>query len=509
MLNGYSTGKEHRPLLYSVREEQHIKSLRRICVLRYAAFIKFYILNPMTNFFPRSFLLYFLLNCSVALPSIAQEKKFSADELREDFMFMRERMEANNPNLYLYVTKTSLDSVFGNLCNGINGPMTAREFYTYITPVNAIIKDGHNAMLPDEKERNKSLQSDLYFPFNFFEAGNRFYITMNLSYDSTIHAGDELLTLNGKPVSEIYGYLLERTMRDGYNMAYPRYIISTYFRSYYSFCFGYPDKYSLSFRTQHGDTIEKIIDAVPYSYLKKIRNEKYAGRYDRTEFGKAIFWQTDSLRKYCVLSIKSWDTKFVRSVYDQHIKAAIDAFIAELRVAGPENLVIDLRGNQGGDAENGIYLLQYLADKPFQYLASVKKYNSSGKLVNDDARLTKIFQPNSYHYPGKVYILTDGGSFSNSAIFASQVKRSGRGILVGEETGGNGIILSGGDDYYALPHTRISILDLTHQYISAAVSENKGRGVEPDIPVSRTPAGVVQNKDEVLDYVIGLINGKK
>lgn len=450
--------------------------------------------------------LLFIITIGLFCPALmGQQKSYTAEELREDLRYMRRKMEANNANLYLYSSKATVDSFFEKLYEGITGPMNTTEFYGYITPINAVIKDGHNYMLPDSKDRDKSRLTDLFFPFNFTVADNRFFITMNLSYDSTIKAGDELLSINGKSAAAVFDYLLERTMRDGYNLAYPRYIISTYFRSYYAFSFGYPEKFNLTFRTSKGDTITKNIDAVPYTYLKKLRSEKYADRFDRTEFEKAIFWHTDTIHNYCLLTIKNWNTKVLRTEYNQHISAEIDAFAGDLKRTQPKNLIIDLRGNQGGDAENGIHLLQYLLDEPFQYLISVKKYTASGDLVNDAGRLTKTWQPDSYHYAGKVYVLTDGGSFSNSAIFANLIKRSGRGTLVGEETGGNGIILSGGDGYYELPHTHINILKITNQFIAADLSENKGRGVVPNIVINPAPVAIIENKDEVLNYVIGLL----
>ncbi|MBK7570977.1 MAG: hypothetical protein IPI10_04940 [Bacteroidetes bacterium] len=47
-------------------------------------------------------------------------------------------------------------------------PMTSMEFYSYITPLSSIIKDGHSNIFPSEQITNSHNQTSSFFPFNIY-----------------------------------------------------------------------------------------------------------------------------------------------------------------------------------------------------------------------------------------------------------------------------------------------------------------------------------------------------
>ena len=164
----------------------------------------------------------FAIILSVQFNSNAQalEKQFSGRELQEDFKAFRTKYESMLANLYLYTPKPQLDKVFDSLYQNIQ-PMTVTNFYTYITPVSSYIKDGHaNIYLPEDVTEYNSEHAD-YFPFNVYWHHDSLYISMNLSEDTTLKEGTEILDINGKSAKEIMDYLLARQVRDGNNNQYP------------------------------------------------------------------------------------------------------------------------------------------------------------------------------------------------------------------------------------------------------------------------------------------------
>ena len=70
-----------------------------------------------------------------------------------------------------------------------------------------------------------------------------------------------------------------------------------------------------------------------------------------------------------------------------------------------ENLIIDLRFNGGGSAESSIYLLKYLAKKPFAYLDSYGIQN-----------------PFEDRYNGNLFFLIDGHGKSTTGHFMALAK---------------------------------------------------------------------------------------
>jgi C-terminal processing protease CtpA/Prc len=123
-------------------------------------------------------------------------------------------------------------------------------------------------------------------------------------------------------------------------------------------------------------------------------------------------------------------------------------------------------------------------------------------------KLTRTWRPAGYTYKGKVYLLINGGSFSNSGIFASLIQEHKRGLIVGTETGGNNVILCGGENYYILPNSRIHVFKATHQMIIATNKTNTGRGVQPDINIETNLQDILLQKDVVMESVLKLIDLK-
>lgn len=140
-------------------------------------------------------------------------------------------------------------------------------------------------------------------------------------------------------------------------------------------------------------------------------------------------------------------------------------------------LIIDIRGNSGGDSYYWIsYLVPKLIDKVYEnttysfwkdgeiinnYLKKSKVKYSTGfgevkdldttKLVNLPVEVKEDFKyyskntmeispsEDSINFKGNIYMLVDKGVYSSSEAFASFAKQTGFATLIGERTGGDGI----------------------------------------------------------------------
>jgi C-terminal processing protease CtpA/Prc len=122
---------------------------------------------------------------------------------------------------------------------------------------------------------------------------------------------------------------------------------------------------------------------------------------------------------------------------------------------------------------------------------------------------TRVFKPQPDAYSGNLYVLVDGGSFSNSGIVASAIRHYRRGVIIGEETGGNEKVLCGYESLTVLPNTRLQVYIPTRQFVIRDMPGNEGRGVIPDFIISPSIQGLISGKDEVLEYCIGLIKDKQ
>ena len=452
-------------------------------------------------------LLLLLISFKLFGQSIIPEQVFSVQQLQEDFKFMRNKMEKHNTNLYLYTDKKTLDTKFDDLYNRIDKPMTAPEFYCYISTIQTTVKDGHNYMLPSLELQNYYSTNSLYFPINFTEYNGRLFITQNFSNDSTINVKDEILSINGINADSIYKMIENRHPRDGDNKLYAKYVTLTYFRSYYGFMFGFCKSYNLKLKSQNGFITNKTIEALPLSIIKSRRRAMINKRYDRIDHEKGIEWKFDKEKKVAYLFISHWSTKQMKKEYNLSFKKEFNTFFKDVKLQGIENIIVDLRGNQGGDGRNGIALLQHIMNEPFNYIYQVKTFNKKGILINTARSLTKLYHPYKNAFTGKVYVLINEGSFSNSSIFCETFKKYKRGALVGTETGGSSY-LSGGDGYFIFPNTKINLLKVTHRMITTDANLNYGKGVIPNILIEPTLEQILNNEDIVLKQTIEMCNNK-
>ena len=206
------------------------------------------------------------------------------------------------------------------------------------------------------------------------------------------------------------------------------------------------------------------------------------------------------------------------------------------------NLVIDVRNNPGGDSEVLMRLLSYFADTPMerqkggyarvlkqgQFASLAHSLNhtadedifpeyeagENGYYIRDTIETCAVVLPDpDVHYGGKVYVLTNGHSFSAATLFPSVLVRNRRGVTVGRETG------SGYHSMTAykfadimLPNTLQTIhIPLVQMIFDTTVCDRlpEGRGLLPDYPLPLTwnevMCGSDGETDVMLEYALSLI----
>lgn len=162
-------------------------------------------------------------------------------------------------------------------------------------------------------------------------------------------------------------------------------------------------------------------------------------------------------------------------------KPTLDA--AMTLAASTDALIIDLRGNGGGDSETIRYLLGYFFSRSVEITGAVVREN--GKLRTDrDFTPSRVSGPK---YVGKpLYVLIDHQTISLGEEFAYDLKTLHRALLLGEPTAGAASGLSS-PPYYLTDHLRISVPEA--QTKNPYTGTNwEGVGVIPDIPVGSKQA---------------------
>lgn len=191
-----------------------------------------------------------------------------------------------------------------------------------------------------------------------------------------------------------------------------------------------------------------------------------------------------------------------------------------MRERGYSVLVIDLRGNQGGNSSISEVLFKYITQKPLKTyggelkvspeLKQMKPYYKDAKigLVSaadsntieypyttrlDESRLSNIQQ-----FDGQLFVCIDPLVFSSGEWLAAQIAANGLGVLVGEPTGGGGSV-PGDQLPFKLPNTQLDLL-VSHKFFECPV-DTSYPGVVPDWWVPSSLGDLREGRDPAIAFI--------
>lgn len=441
----------------------------------------------------------FLMTLVIAGPVWAQEEAYDpnrlypVDTLKADLHFLQKKLEKIHPALYRYIPRQAFNSFMDSLNRAIVRPMKEQEFLSLVSLLNAKVCDGHTMLLPSKAAMAYNNTRALLLPFSVFFTDGKLYITENYAVDSSIQAGNEVLRINGMEAQAVMKQLLQRQIRDGYNQTYPLWILNHYFPSYYLFAFGESALFDLELKNSRGETFSRQVAGLPKDRIRQARRARYPSIASNAGSLQGITLETITEGETAILTIKSFDSSLIKEQYGQDFNRAIDSVFTQLQTHPVKKLLLDLRDNQGGDFETGRYLLAYLLTKPARYLTGGAE--------------AKLIKPRAHHFTGSLYVLINGGSFSNTAIVSACLAQAKRASFIGEESGGNQYMISGNPTDVVLPHTGLqAYISTTNFRISTA--PNKGHGIMPEEPVATSLQEVLTGKDLTRKWALILMSAQ-
>jgi carboxyl-terminal processing protease len=181
---------------------------------------------------------------------------------------------------------------------------------------------------------------------------------------------------------------------------------------------------------------------------------------------------------------------------------ALDALDLE-RLGG---MIIDLRYNMGGDDTNAYPIVSRLVERPVagsawktrEYRPALASWGQAETWYQGDT--VKIDPSLRRRYAGPLVILTGPGTLSTAEDFIVPLDYAGRALLVGEATAGS----TGNPVNVRLPGGAVlRVCSKRDTYPDGR--EFVGRGIEPDVVVHPTVAGIRANRDEALEKSIEIL----
>jgi len=430
-------------------------------------------------------LLIFLFHCGrePRLPV----RKFSAEQLRGDFHQLEQQL---GRHVRYFTDDREVAEVCARHYAQIIDSMSVLEFCRLIAPVLAAVRCGHARLsLPRPLEQELDERGH-YLPLDIRAIGDSLYLVRGYPEREMISPGSAVLSINGRPADKIIERLKRCLPADGDNETFKYWTINQDFAAAYLEFVDDPEEFNLRVRAR-GDTITQTIaiSAQSRRAIRQYRREHGPATKDTALVSSSF--APDG--RYALLQVHSFC--FYQEL-DEFIRT-IDAFFNELRERNITNLILDLRGNDGGDPYSSAYLLGYLLGKPFRYFAE-----HSAPLYED---LKGLQPPPKHPFTGALYVLIDGGCFSTTGHFCSLLKYHRVGIFIGEETGGS-FACNGGYQDVCLDHTGICFLLSRTTFITAVEGLAAGRGILPDYEVRPSISDIVTNHDVAIESVKILIS---
>ena len=207
----------------------------------------------------------------------------------------------------------------------------------------------------------------------------------------------------------------------------------------------------------------------------------------------------------------------------QDYQKFIDDFFAEH--TEKDYLVIDLRGNPGGNGTWGYYMLDFLTDSPYRIIdvfdfkvsGTFRQSNYRNKAKNSLKRATdgsyipsdekRIKDPgkSGRKFKGKSFLLTSNTTNSAGVVTAAIFQHSRMGSIIGQETAGR-LKFCSDPVTRRLPHTGLEVNIPVAIY--ALPGDNPDRGVIPDIIINYSLDDLINKRDLEMEKVRELIKSE-
>jgi hypothetical protein len=462
-------------------------------------------------------------------PIFAQ--KLTVAEAQEDIRFFRKKMAAWYPGIGYYQPAEKYEKTLDSMAASITQSIDYQDFYRKFAPVRAVLQDGHFGI---NHRKNMPPKTGKYVPFFIRKAEGKYIVSHDLTADSSLRRGTEILKINGQPMAEIHQFLSKK-YRDGDDGATDNGSLARVqlaFAGYFADWFGNPDSVEMTFKTTNSSIV----------VTRKMACETFADRdqFFEKRYGKESkarhnlsFIIVDSIPRTAILTISTFSKTGKRDFFNLGFQRKIKKAFSEADEKGIENLVIDLRNNGGGAVVNCSRLLRYLIHEPFNvfggghlkrraiwpyswkvgpfgflfFFTEHRRDREKGGWIDRKHKKMSNKPRKKHHFDKNVYFLINSISYSAAVSVPSIARSHGIGTFVGEPTGG-----AYWGDFAArfqnikLPNSKIRVrIPLKKLDHAVDFSKNKTLLVEPDFPVERKIADVLAGRDFMTPFVLNLI----
>lgn len=218
-----------------------------------------------------------------------------------------------------------------------------------------------------------------------------------------------------------------------------------------------------------------ISDGVTFTFRDEkeevsTRHFSFISEDDQSKTEESLTWRTDADAGTALFDLST-------CVFDEEYVNETQNFFRSVKEDACSKIIVDLRGNPGGDSRVIDEFLRHLDIDSYRTSAFVSR--DGPFLVRHSGTLKKNDRYDSA-YDGSLYVLTDSRTFSSAMDFAMYIQDNHLGKVVGEASGN--LPDSYGDTlYFSLPRSGLWLTVSSKKW--ERIDRNlAGKPVMPDIP---------------------------
>lgn len=449
-------------------------------------------------------------------------------DLRADFRELYARLRESHVDLYARRDKVAYDRLYAEILTGFDRPLPRAKGLEAFQRFMAFGSIAHARMdEPDSAFETYRAEGGRAFPLRLRIVQGRVFVSANLGAAPNISPGDEILRLDGRPMTEVLAsfrrftsadtdYLSETLAEnDSARLLWKQFGPRPCFQVLLQTAEGKRRTLRIATRTRtemteaaqtlpkgpERDWTERIAKVLPsgVAYL-------HPGPFFNPTEDEAELWNPSAFHSFLDEAFRRFNTE------------------------GATRLLIDLRDNPGGDNSFSDHLVAWFATQPFCFTSEFRVKVSAATIASNAARLphspagsishryAEVFakhlvgaiirfempvqQPRTNdRYKGKIFLLVNRHSYSNTVLVAAMAQDFGFGTVLGEETADLATT------YGAMEHFKLSRTGFKVGYPKAHIirpnGDQQARGVVPDRLIA-TPI-VESAEDQVLRKALEIV----
>lgn len=405
---------------------------------------------------------------------------YSKKDCVSDLNQIADIIKNSHPAPYDHINESDFDKLHQSQIAKLKDQNTISEFHWIARKLVASIGCGHTSLSGKLKEREVS--DSIRFPLDVKFIGERLFLIRDSDKNNSLISGTEILQINNQSVIDVLRSIMQRISSDGHNKSRSQYSINREAEFYLENHFHYPEFYTFKIVTGTSTKSVKIkcgttnwVDpAIAYNTSKKLN------------------LSLEKENDLAILTLKSFN--YYRSDYSI-FSSFLDSSMLRITENKINNLIIDIRGNGGGNPYCANHLLKYISSEPFQY------FHKENMGYPD---LKKEITPFEKAFTGNTYMIIDGGCGSTSGHLASLVKYNQPATLVGQVSGAS-YKCHDNSSTISLNKTGLNLHVARNTFKTAVKEMSAKKGIIPDILIENSLDTWIHQTDNVMDSLYHII----